>query len=363
MLRALRYDNHSPGRPARRLHDCSVAQLGSGARRDAEMRGVFGQTGEFFAAAGRSALSIRFSLPLVYILLLLVVVLVYSWATYRELSRSASDAAIDRLRRTTEQLAISSEGGSRRIRADLRASAAEGDLLAFLRGPSPRTREGALNKLRAVRAARMATTQWARAEVRGRDERVLLAQGPPLPAARSGDARGIPLRVVRDSADQGPVFSTGKEVYASQVAPIVDGGTLRGHLVVWSRVGLTEDVRRQIQELAGTPATFYFAAAVEDTGIGIPEDKIGSIFQPFTQVETGYTRSHGGTGLGLTISRRLARLMGGDLTVESREGEGSRFTLWLPAPANSELRSRPLGGGPPHQADGPSYDLTSSGRL
>jgi signal transduction histidine kinase len=78
---------------------------------------------------------------------------------------------------------------------------------------------------------------------------------------------------------------------------------------------------------------------VEDTGIGIPGDKIESIFQPFTQVESGYTRTHGGTGLGLTISRRLARLMGGDLTVESHEGDGSRFTLWLPAPMNSELRT------------------------
>jgi signal transduction histidine kinase len=81
----------------------------------------------------------------------------------------------------------------------------------------------------------------------------------------------------------------------------------------------------------------YFS--VEDTGIGIPEDKIESIFQPFTQVESGYTRTHGGTGLGLTISRRLARLMGGDLTVDSREGEGSRFTLWLPASTNPERRT------------------------
>jgi hypothetical protein len=89
---------------------------------DTGTRGVFEQTGEFLAAAGRSALSIRFSLPLVFTLLLLLVVLVYSWATYRELSRSASDAAIDRLRRTTDQLAASSEAASRRLRASLRAS-------------------------------------------------------------------------------------------------------------------------------------------------------------------------------------------------------------------------------------------------
>jgi signal transduction histidine kinase len=649
-------------------------QSGTG-HSDIGTRGVFEQTGEFFAAAGRSALSIRFSLPLVFTLLLLAVVLIYSWATYRELSRSASDAAIDRLRRTTEQLAVSSEASSRRLRASLRASAGDRDLLGFLREPSARTRKPALEMLEALRASRMVTTQWARVEVRGADAQMLLAAGPELPAARR-DGRGIPMRVVRDSADQGRVFSTGQEVYASQVAPIVDGATRRGELIVWARVGLTEDVRRQIQELAGTPATFYFSAAgrppitidfygrpvsfpgnlddpqsviayergpghphvaakaavrgtpwtiigelsetaatarprallrrlmiialllvavgtagvfllsrwitgpirqmtnasraiargdysqrvrvtrgdelgqlartfngmsaqvehsqrgleearraaehashvksqflatmsheirtpinaiigytelldlgisgtltdeqraqlarirasgrhlvgliddvldlskveagqmdverspavagaavetalslvrpqaaakaiqlasacegdrnapylgdqarvqqilinllsnavkftasrgrvsvrcgtadaeagpahasvngdgtwtyvtVEDTGIGIPEEKIESIFQPFAQVESGYTRTHGGTGLGLTISRRLARLMGGDLTVESREGEGSRFTLWVPAPPTREPRP-------------PSYDLAASER-
>jgi hypothetical protein len=68
---------------------------------------------------------------------------------------------------------------------------------------------------------------------------------------------------------------------------------------------------------------------VADNGIGIPADRISSIFDPFVQVQGGKTRPSDGSGLGLTISRRLARLMGGDLTVRSEEGKGSSFTLWL----------------------------------
>ena len=71
---------------------------------------------------------------------------------------------------------------------------------------------------------------------------------------------------------------------------------------------------------------------VQDTGVGIAPGDLERIFQPFVQVDGGYTRSHGGTGLGLTISRNLAQMMGGDITVESVFGEGSRFTVWLPTP-------------------------------
>jgi signal transduction histidine kinase len=69
---------------------------------------------------------------------------------------------------------------------------------------------------------------------------------------------------------------------------------------------------------------------VRDTGIGIPEDKLQAIFDPFVQVRSDLTRPHEGTGLGLAISRDLARGMGGDLTVESEVDVGSTFTLILP---------------------------------
>jgi signal transduction histidine kinase len=79
------------------------------------------------------------------------------------------------------------------------------------------------------------------------------------------------------------------------------------------------------------PRRSYVSFRVGDTGPGIPAEKLLSIFDPFVQAESGHSRPREGSGLGLTISRRLARLMGGDLTVESELGKGSKFTLWLPA--------------------------------
>ena len=69
---------------------------------------------------------------------------------------------------------------------------------------------------------------------------------------------------------------------------------------------------------------------VEDTGMGIPQEELSRLFRPFSQVDAGLTRRHGGTGLGLYISRRLATLLQGHIEVQSKPGVGSTFTVVLP---------------------------------
>ncbi len=80
---------------------------------------------------------------------------------------------------------------------------------------------------------------------------------------------------------------------------------------------------------------------VRDTGPGIEEEKLRKLFEPFTQVDTSMSRPHGGTGLGLAICRRLAQLMGGSASAQSRVGRGSTFTVMIPAkPAGNASADR-----------------------
>jgi len=92
--------------------------------------------------------------------------------------------------------------------------------------------------------------------------------------------------------------------------------TEKGSVTVICRFMKTQSEPRLLVEIA-------------DTGIGIPQDKIESVFEPFTQADKTVARRFGGTGLGLSISRNFARALGGDITVESRQGKGSTFKITL----------------------------------
>ena len=84
-----------------------------------------------------------------------------------------------------------------------------------------------------------------------------------------------------------------------------------------------------IESAGGPRPGAWTALRVSDSGPGIPPDKCESIFQEYTRLDP---HAQQGAGIGLAISRRIAQLLGGDLTVDSEVGHGSTFTLWLPAP-------------------------------
>lgn len=133
-------------------------------------------------------------------------------------------------------------------------------------------------------------------------------------------------------------FEKGVEVvlrYDPKISECVQGDSQRLRQIITNIAGnaikftpkgsvVLEVISRPQSETTGV--TFVIA----DTGIGIPEDQIETIFHAFEQVDTTNTRQFGGTGLGLAISQRLAKLMGGEITVASKAGAGSTFSIFLP---------------------------------
>ena len=103
--------------------------------------------------------------------------------------------------------------------------------------------------------------------------------------------------------------------------------------LVGNAVKFTErgEIRVDIEALERTGGKVQIKCSVRDTGIGMTREQAAKLFQPFTQADMSTTRKHGGTGLGLTICRRLVELMGGRIWLESEPGVGTtfHFTLWL----------------------------------
>ena len=125
-----------------------------------------------------------------------------------------------------------------------------------------------------------------------------------------------PLTTIYSSSGEilvpSPTVSQGQSIFAASVhSPI----SIAASELPVSTVATVEHVTLKIE--------------VADTGIGISRAKLGQVFVPFMQADTSLTRTHGGTGLGLSVAKRLAQMMRGDLTVESTEGIGSTFTLVL----------------------------------
>ena len=160
----------------------------------------------------------------------------------------------------------------------------------------------------------------------------------PGPADAVGLVRDTIVLIEPMAREKGLEFVTRIPNHA--IAMETDAGKVRQILLnlLSNAVKFTEQGR---VELTLTERDGGIVLVVEDTGIGISTDNIERVFEPFWQVQQSATRQAGGTGLGLSVARRLARLLGGDLTVDSAPGEGARFTVPLPlrAPASDGVRS------------------------
>lgn len=138
-----------------------------------------------------------------------------------------------------------------------------------------------------------------------------------------GMARHKQLELTLNVTDEVPEYIIGDPARIRQILNNIVGNAIKFTLV--GRVDVTLTAVKSGNDHVNLNFT------VMDTGIGIPEDRIHDIFQPFIQADSSTTRKFGGSGLGLSISKELARLMGGEIYVQSLRGEGSSFTFNLNA--------------------------------
>ena len=131
---------------------------------------------------------------------------------------------------------------------------------------------------------------------------------------------------------------------------------LLGNAIKFTAIG-SVTVRARWTPSPEKPESGRFVLTVIDTGIGIPADKIASLFKAFAQVDASTTRTHGGSGLGLAISDRLATMMGGKVTVQSTLGQGSEFTLALDSTLVPAAAASTTVSGPGRPATAPVYSI------
>jgi PAS domain S-box-containing protein len=142
--------------------------------------------------------------------------------------------------------------------------------------------------------------------------------------AAQAETAGITLASAAD-ADADDAFYYGDERRVQQIVV-----NLLTNAIKFSQPGGRVEITYGVapESPLGAEAATYIRVA--DTGIGIAPADLRRVFRPFEQVQHGHTRSHGGAGLGLAISRELAHMMGGEIALVSTVGRGSTFTLWLP---------------------------------
>ncbi|HST58059.1 MAG TPA: ATP-binding protein [Longimicrobium sp.] len=273
-------------------------------------------------------------------------------------ARRAADAAVKAARDEAEEARMQAEDANRakslflatmshEIRTPINAVMGYVDLLDLeLAGPLNETQRGQLGRIRSSNMHLLGIIDEVLDFSRLEAGRITLARRAgrleaPVEAAL--------LMVTMQAEVKGIELSDSVSAFAADVPYWGDEDRVRQILVVLlsNAVKFTPTDGR-ITVSAGTAVTPpsdtqldgpgpWVYVRVEDTGPGIAPDRIAAIFEPFEQADMTLTRQHGGTGLGLTIAKRLALLMGGDLTVRSQPGMGSVFFLWLPAAPEEAL--------------------------
>ncbi len=157
----------------------------------------------------------------------------------------------------------------------------------------------------------------------------------------AGRAREKGLALVCEIAPNVPTDLVGDPTRLRQVLL-----NLLGNAIKFTESG---EVSLRVTPDADSSVPTALRFTISDTGIGIPGEKLGQVFEPFTQADSSTTRRFGGSGLGLTISKRLVELMGGRIWVESEVGEGSVFSFAVPFEiwaADNRPTATPAGTGP-----------------